>query len=59
MHSEAAHECDHDGDNYNYLQGHGDNDYHEAFLVVYHTTPKVANSYSQAVRPTSLAQQRR
>ena len=29
------------------------------FLVVYHATPKVADSYSQAVRPTSLAQQRR
>ena len=26
MHSEAAHECDHDEDNYKYLQGHGDND---------------------------------
>ena len=31
MHSEAAHECDHDEDNYNYLQGHGDKDDHEAF----------------------------
>ena len=29
------------------------------FLVVYHATPTVADSYSQAVRPTSLAQQRR
>ena len=29
------------------------------FLVVYHAAPKVADSYSQAVRPTSLAQQRR
>ena len=29
------------------------------FLVVHHATPKVADSYSQAVRPTSLAQQRR
>ena len=27
------------------------------FLVVYHATPKVADSYSQALRPTSLAQQ--
>ena len=29
------------------------------FLVEYHATHKVADSYSQAVRPTSLAQQRR
>ena len=31
MHSDAAHECDHDEENYNYVnKSHGDNDYHEA-----------------------------
>ena len=34
MHSDAAHECDHDEGNYNCVsKGHGDNDYHEACFL--------------------------